>query len=334
MASLRELMERPSSREAGLRAADHEVQQWFHAATAEDPDVVGWGYGRKRVGGVATRDTALVIFVVKKRPLPRIAPVARVPAQIAGLPSDVVRVGHGRALNGIETLPRPVPWGCRISHVNGDEGTLGCIARRGRELFILSNAHVLSPPGARRGSRILQPAASAEPERSWIGRLAAAVEIETTATTPLARQWNVADAAIASLRRDPAEPGGYVATHYAPKWGLDLTSWRARRDVPLGLRVAKVGAMTGMARGRVVYVHASIKVPMGPGVALFREQIVTTDIGEPGDSGSLVVCRDGSAIGLLFGQAPIDGGTYSLVSPIETIQDALDVRVAPKRWTP
>jgi hypothetical protein len=204
--------------------------------------------------------------------------------------------------------------------------------------YLLSNCHVLARSGkAKPKDMIVQPAISLLIERDAIARLTRFIPVETTETLPLKDQNNLVDAAIAEvLPPDSNNPNGYIEDNYSTR-GLNLTSWRRTKDIPVNLEICKVGGMTHYKEGKVVYMNATVKVPFRGGMALFRNQILTTDIGEPGDSGSLVVCQsDGSAIGLLFAQLAATEGQKNLtiVNPIQTVQNLLRVKISPNRWTP
>ena len=85
--------------------------------------------------------------------------------------------------------------------------------------------------------------------------------------------------------------------------------------------------------GPFTRLSTSVQVNFGGNLAWFADLIVTTDIAFGGDSGSLVLDEvDRSAIGLVMSAAEEEGST--MVCPIEAVQDALDVRVSDKVWSP
>lgn len=59
--------------------------------------VVGVGIGQKITAGRATGPLSLVVMVTEKVPAERLSPQDRVPAEIEGIPTDVVAVGELRA---------------------------------------------------------------------------------------------------------------------------------------------------------------------------------------------------------------------------------------------
>lgn len=59
--------------------------------------VVGVGIGKKVTAGRATGPLCLVVMVTEKMPAERLSSQDRVPAEIEGIPTDVVAVGAVRA---------------------------------------------------------------------------------------------------------------------------------------------------------------------------------------------------------------------------------------------
>ena len=320
----------PAEFEEELR--EREVERWFfdHPRVAS---LVGWG-----IAAGEHPEGELVILQRGGQPiaLPRELGGRPVRAQFVGAAQLLAQPPSAQTSSALHTLPlpRPVPWGARISHLHGSQGSLGCLAYRGDQAFLLSNCHVIANNGeARLGDAIVQPPMSMRPVRDAIAYLSDYAPVRTTATHPLREHNNTVDAAIARLREpSPRARQGYVAS--ALPAGPALTSYRLTRHIPLGLRVCKLGGMTGRTEGVVKLVRASFKVPFGDGIAMFRRQLLTSLLGEPGDSGSLVFePTQGSAVGLLFGQLGAPGcERLSMVSPIESVQRRLAIRVAPRCW--
>ena len=126
------------------------------------PNVVGVGVGLKSAHGRTTGELALTALVRKKVPEAALAPQEMVPAELDGVPTDVLEVGDLRALANRTQRARPAPGGVSIGHPLVTAGTLGGIVRdrsTGRRL-ILSNNHVLANSNnAAVGDPILQPGA-------------------------------------------------------------------------------------------------------------------------------------------------------------------------------
>jgi hypothetical protein len=97
----------------------------------------------------------------------------------------------------------------------------------------------------------------------------------------------------------------------------------------LGQKVQKYGRTTGYTTGTVNGVNVTVYVGYDTGVAIFTDQIEVQgtggapSLGQPGDSGSLVVDMQGHPVGLLFA----GGGGMTFCNPIASVLKALDVTI-------
>lgn len=92
----------------------------------------------------------------------------------------------------------------------------------------------------------------------------------------------------------------------------------------LGLGVQKSGRSTGVTRGSVTVIGTTVKVGIGSGrVIQLNDQIVTTKMGNPGDSGALLLDGANRALGLLFAGS----SSVTLYNPIQEVLAALQVRL-------
>ena len=127
-------------------------------------NVVGVGLGYKISQGVSTGELSLVVSVTRKEVDPSaLAAEDLVPRALDGVKTDVVETGVLRAFQlGPRDRWRPVvPPGVTVGHYRITAGTFGCLVRRGEEVFILSNNHVLANSNnAQQGDAILQPGAA------------------------------------------------------------------------------------------------------------------------------------------------------------------------------
>lgn len=76
-------------------------------------NVVGLGVGRKLQGGRRLRCWAIVVYVRKKVPASELGPEDLIPAQIDGIPTDVIEIGEpvsyeAESRQGVRTLPTPL----------------------------------------------------------------------------------------------------------------------------------------------------------------------------------------------------------------------------------
>ncbi|MBO8141099.1 MAG: hypothetical protein H0Z37_02810 [Firmicutes bacterium] len=320
------------------------------------PNVVGCGWGEKRTRGRPTGKHGMIVFVKRKVPAQKLKKGERVPAVLGALPTDVVEVGELRLL-AVETPVlrtmrlRPAPPGVSVGHLLVSAGTLGAVvkdAATGRTL-ILSNNHVLANQTdgqdgrAQAGDAVLQPGSydGGRVPQDIIGRLARFVPIRRCATEPrcsVARaaervlnagmRWlvpkyrirfarleeadNLVDAAVA----EPAAPGIVKPSI------LDLGPVRGVAEAEVGMRVEKSGRTSGVTRGEVIALGATFTVSLGDSVAArFSDQIVTTPMAQPGDSGSLIVDERRRAVGLLFAGSE----QATLCNRIQNVLEQLDI---------
>ena len=102
---------------------------------------------------------------------------------------------------------------------------------------------------------------------------------------------------------------------------LELGAVTGEREAELGMEVKKSGRTTGLTTGTVQLLDASVQVGYGgEKIALFTNQILTTNMSQGGDSGSLLVDAEGNrAVGLLFAGSD----QVTIHNPIGVVKDAL-----------
>lgn len=317
------------------------------------PNVVGVGLGHKTTAGMRTKEPCLVVFVTEKLPLDRIPSAYRIPKRVAGLPTDVVEVGHVRIHNDRLKKHRPAMGGISIGHHRISAGTLGSLVydhTTGRP-FILSNNHVLANETngtdgrAGVGDVILQPGAydGGNLHRDPIGQLVKFVPLyfaaQETSCRAAARFENYVNSMIRTLRPDYyikvfkrerranlvdaalAEPLNNADV--VPEI-LGIGPVRGAAEVEVGSMVKKSGRTTGLTHGLVEYVNATVTVQLSGGrSAVFEDQFLTTVMSQPGDSGSLVLNEQDQAVGLLFAGS----NQVSVCNRIQNVFQLLNVRL-------
>jgi hypothetical protein len=323
------------------------IKEEHKTALLAKPNVVGVGVGYKVSGGTKTSELSVVALVREKLPRAALEPKEIVPREVDGVSIDVVEVGDLKAQQAPTDRWRPAPGGVSVGHIQVTAGTLSCAVRaRSGVRLILSNNHVLANSNdARPGDVILQPGAAdggsepgdafallerfcpiefaEEPGSCSIASAVAAIgnalagligskhRLEVVRANPQA--VNLVDAAVArplddrSLRDDILGVGTVTGVTSAE----------------LGMGVRKSGRTTGLTTGEISVLHTTVSVGYGPGrTAQFEDQIVTTPMSSPGDSGSLLVSGDSLlAVGLLF--AGSDQATIH--NPIQAVLDCLEV---------
>jgi len=312
-------------------------------------NVVGVGVGYKETGGKKTDQLAVTVLVKKKLPARHLSSTHCVPRTLSEIVTDVIEVGEVTILSRLDRL-RPAHPGLSIGHYRITAGTFGAVVRDKKtgQPLILSNNHVLAnitngkDGRAQIGDPIYQPGkydggtsddTIAQLERfvpiyhDWLPTACPyALAAEKTFNFVLKKIKpdyevrffkktnfeNLVDAALArplneNLITDEIEELGRV---------------RGVAEAEMGMKVVKSGRTSGVTRGEIRVIKASIKVLMGDvGFALFSDQFVTTPMAQPGDSGSLVLTEDMRAVGLLA--AGSDSAT--ICARIQNVLDLLKV---------
>lgn len=315
-------------------------------------NVVGVGIGQKERQGKKTGELAVTVLVTRKIPMGQLMATESVPRKVGGVVTDVIEVGEISLLSVRTTRLRPAPPGVSIGHYKISAGTFGAVVRDRRTSapFILSNNHVLAnitdgqDGRARAGDLVLQPGRyDGGTEADAIGVLERFVPLwreNMESLCPVARRiQQVANAMVRGLnpayevrllKRVQAENlvdaavARPLADYDISSDILELGAVDGIREPSIGLRVRKSGRTSGVTTGEIRVVDATIRVLMGDlGTALFTDQIVTTPMAQPGDSGSLVLSEDRRAVGLLSAGSD----SASLCGRMTTVLKLLDVKL-------
>lgn len=313
-------------------------------------NVVGVGIGTKWVSGRQTDEPAVLVLVSKKVPSANLAKSQSVPRAFGKTATDVIEVGEIKLLTSRTEKIRPAMPGVSIGHFRVTAGTFGAMVRDRHtgDPLILSNNHVLAnitdgrDGRAQVGDPIWQPGRyDGGTEDDVIGylerfiplwrptvpshcKVACAAERSLNAILQkvypqyevhLLRRsqfTNLVDAAVARpIKKDAMVPEV-----------MEIGAITGMAEPTVGLKVRKSGRTSGLSNGEVLAVQTSIRVSMGDvGIALFEEQILLSPMGQPGDSGSLIVTEDNRAVSLL--SAGSDKAT--LAGNIKTVCDLLKV---------
>lgn len=279
-------------------------------------NILGVGIGEKITNGRYTGKKCVSVFVLSKESESEVDPLAMVPKKINGIPTDVVATGE------IFAYPhrgryRPAPGGVSVGHYQITAGSLGCLVRRGNQLFILSNNHVLANSNsAQIGDPILQPGVfdGGNLQTDVIARLTQYVEIK------FGDQPNFVDCAIAQTAPPLVTPNNKCIGRLNP----------TPVNGNLFMVVKKCGRTTQFTRGLITATNVTIRVSYGTlGQALYQNQLLITSIpgfpfSQPGDSGSLIVNNfTNQPVGLLFA-----GSSFvTIANPINAVLSALNVSI-------
>jgi hypothetical protein len=301
------------------------------------PNVTGVGLGWKETRGRVTDVVAWRVYMRRKLPARSLRPEERVPAQVDGLPTDVIVAGTAVPTASYVASRVPLEPGATISNLRGvlDEppagrsgfGTLGFLAlvngSRERVTVLVSNRHVLLAHGAGRGDPVYRPVFSS---RGVIRR----DELE-----PVAAIEDEGEEGNVSYRYDGDEaPGEYFVDCTSARLLVESGVQQALRGVgrlhpldSLGTRaprVRKLGAFTGITEGRVVDVSAPVRSAEQP--RRLNNVVLRGAPVDPGDSGALVVNERNEAVALVWGRDDGDP-TIAYACHIHPVLDRLDVTV-------
>lgn len=297
-----------------------EVKEKHEMELLDYDNVVGVAATLKMSAGKPTDDWALTVLVEKKVDASKVAKASRVPETIDGVKTDVLEVGEIKPL-AFNTQVRPALPGYSIGHHDITAGTFGCLVRDIRrahsdegegDYLILSNNHVLANVNdGQPGDLILQPG----PFDGGVYPADGIATLERYEPIVFGRAgYNLVDAAVArptySRNVIPAIIGAVIPN------GIG--------QAIVGDFVVKVGRTTEVTNGRVLATNATVNVNFGAaGIAQFRNQIITTVMSSPGDSGSLLMERRNlNAIGLLFAGS----SRITIHNHIANVETALGVR--------
>lgn len=320
-----------------------EVQEKHEAELLGLDNVVGVAASKKMKGGKLKDKTVLTIYVADKVKPDKLAKAAMIPGEIGGVETDVVESGPIEALV-FDARVRPALPGYSLGHYNITAGTFGALVRDVRrccceiekghdhcccgyrqdckgDILILSNNHVLADVNqARPGDLILQPGPfdGGVYPADMVATFERTEEIVFTRTPQNTGGYNLVDAALAR----PTDSRNVTASiiGVAAPAGVG-------QALPL-MNVLKVGRTTQVTAGIVLATNATVAVGFGAsGIAVFRHQIITTNMAAGGDSGSLLMDFDLNGVGLLFAGSAV----ITIHNHLLDVQNTLGVELVTTR---
>lgn len=308
------------------------------------PNVVACGLGYKISEGQRTERLSLIVSVTHKVPASQLTVKDMVPKAYDGLVTDVVETGRIRALTieDPKVRRRPAQPGISIGHYEITAGTFGLLVQRNGDRFILSNNHVLANSNdAKVGDPIYQPgptdggtsndriATLADFEALDYGSESGTCSIAESVATVINL---LAQLAGSSHRLKPVVQTLGINTMDAalaqpdlpelvipPILGIGIPEGFAEPE--LGMAVQKMGCTTGLTQGIVTQVNATVNVDYNGRTAQFEDQIFTTRMSNPGDSGSSILDMQNRAVGLLFAGSE----SVTIFTPIARILQRFNV---------
>lgn len=274
-------------------------------------NVVGCGIGEKIKGGFFTGKLCLKVYVERKLPKKELKKTDLIPEVLSPIETDIEEVGKLIAFSNTGRY-RPALGGVSIGHYQITAGTFGCLVKEKKtgKIFILSNNHVLANSNqAKKNDPILQPGPydGGKKSKDILAYLEKWVEIK------FGKQSNLIDGALARVKSVKLVKPEIILI------GLP----QGIRKAKLNLAIQKSGRTTGYTTGKIKDISATVKINYAQKVALFRNQILTTNISQGGDSGSLVLDLKKRAVGLLFAGSKV----VTVLNPISEVLRQLEVEL-------
>jgi hypothetical protein len=310
-------------------------------------NVVACGLGYKISEGQTTSELSLIVSVTQKVPREQLMPQDLIPKSLEGMLTDVVETGRIRAQVAEDPRGRfrPAQPGISIGHRDITAGTFGLLVQRNGAPFILSNNHVLADSNAGKiGDPIYQPGPADGGTAS--DRIAALSEFMALDFGDNPSQCSIADSVAALLNfvaRVTGSSHRLQSVQQTP--GVNtMDAALARPDTPdlvipaildlgvptgvntpaLGMQVQKMGRTTSLTNGYITQVNVTVNVDYAGRTAVFTDQIITSSMSSPGDSGSGILDMDRRAVGLLFAGST----SVTIFTPIQRILDHFGVQLA------
>ena len=287
------------------------LQSFFEATEAPMPAAMGLGvakHGDQHVLAIRTTDPAAA---------------AKMAARVNGEADiKIIEITTRNTPGYYQARRRPLEPGQQVGGANdGFVGTLGCFARDADgNLGVVSNAHVLARNGsAPIGHPFGQPYGTNPQDR---------VGVLTRWLLPSPGVPGIADAVFCRLDKTTALTG------FSGALGAAIKGARALVPDDIGREVVKGGRTTGASLGTITVVELD-GVPVGypQGLLYFNDAIEITggpnaDFSAGGDSGSMILDRNGWAIGLLWAGGIWGGIDHTYANPLLRVLNALGVTIA------
>jgi len=295
-----------------------EAKKTVELALMEIEEVIGVGLSRER--------NEIIVYLIyeteeTKTKIPNYMSGFTVKTEVIGMirPStDILRIGRRR----------PIIGGISTGHYEFSTGTIACIVRDAttKEPMVLSNNHVFAEESTNYvqnvnvGDGVIQPGRAdgggvfgGSSTDDTIGNLSRWINFDEDGQ-------NIADCAVAKINVDAINAIlGDNESHVVV---------RGLKTITNGIQVEKYGRTTGHTTGTIVDADFSCYVGYGDKWILFVDQILVQMNISGGDSGSLLLDRNGYAVGLVFARA--DGGNgiiYCIANKINSVFSLLDIEL-------
>lgn len=280
--------------------------------------VQGVGYGYKEINNMPTNIPCFKVMVDTKLSPSQLSSNDLIPKYHKGYVTDVIEVGTFNSL-GFTSKVRPILGGISIGVLNTPYvGTLGCEVFGNtttlNTIYLLSNNHVISNENSvLKGTKLLQPGQGdgGNPSTDIVSTLIKSIPIQFT--TPITTPNNIVDCALGLITIPSIITNSIIS----------IGSIGGIAPPMLNLPVQKSGRTTGYTTGSITAINASVNVSYNTGTAFFTNQIVTTAMSSPGDSGSIILDMNNRIIGLLFAGS----ASYTIANDITNVLTFLGINI-------
>ncbi|KEI00908.1 trypsin-like peptidase domain-containing protein [Clostridium botulinum] len=282
---------------------DCEYRYFFSKA-----NVIGVGLGYKIRKECCVLQKCITVFVTNKLPSNEIPEQELIPATYRGIPTDVVESGITSTCS-LRNKVRPVSGGYSIGIDGLQGGTLGCLVSQDGIEYGLTCNHVISANDSKLlGKPVVQPATQygGKVPNDTIGIVYRFVKVNTS------RDNNLVDAAIIKTNKALTSS---VITFIGNIKGVNYPQ--------IGEKVKMVGSNSGLKEGTVKTIHTTIKTFFLGEEVVFKNQIVTSYMSLPGDSGAILLNKNNEALGMLMS----DGSRITIYNDIHDVLTELRVNI-------
>jgi hypothetical protein len=304
------------------------------------PGVEAVDIREKVTDGKPTGELAIVVSVSRKKPKTQLSKDETIPAEVDGIPTDVVEekiVLHAASMM-LEPAEVQVDAGA-YSPLKGGIGMGPCrsvflsppdVPTAGNYVFVGTLGAMVKDRSSGAAMALTNFHVGCIDDGWTVGDVMAQPSLVDGGSCP-ADRFATLTRAVLSEKVD-----GSVSTLDAGKtWNCEIVeigSIKGHTNATNGMNVRKRGRTTGLTYGNVTSIDASVSIDYGDGLGthVLKHQIrvdvdtsKSTQFGDHGDSGSVVVDDTNKVVGLHF--AGNTAGTTGFANPIQAVLDELDV---------
>lgn len=273
-------------------------------------NVIGLGLGFQVKNGFYTNKKCIKVLVSNKVAPNNLCTKDLIPKCYKGIPTDVWEIGTPY-LQSLTKKVRPTVCGYSIGPEAFPKGvTLGCIVTDGRNRFILSCNHGIVNAVLPTGAKILQPAIEdgGRFPTDHIGAIRRYVPLKPKIQSQ--EPQNPVDCCIISVTNP-----SIISTEV-----YGIGKLQGVQTAKLQQPVVKVGRSTEITTGKVLVLNTTVLARFNDKQYLLTDQIITTPMTQPGDSGAILLGNGNLALGLVSGGSSSTSFSNSIANVLESLE--------------